>query len=45
MTRANFDVSHELDEFLVVEKPLTHKKRKTNNDLEKMDPGFRQLEK
>ncbi|EKM78124.1 hypothetical protein AGABI1DRAFT_114943 [Agaricus bisporus var. burnettii JB137-S8] len=45
MTRANFDVSHELDEFLVVEKPLTHKKRKPNPDLEKMKPGFGQLEK
>ncbi|KIM62755.1 hypothetical protein SCLCIDRAFT_1214865 [Scleroderma citrinum Foug A] len=42
--KANFDVSHELDEFLMVEKPLTHTKRKTNPDLEKMKPELRQLE-
>jgi len=28
--RANFDVSHELDEFILAEKPLTHHKRKAN---------------
>ncbi|KAF5359219.1 hypothetical protein D9756_003139 [Leucocoprinus leucothites] len=44
MERANFDVSHELDEFLMVEKPLTHSKRKANPDLEKMRPELRQLE-
>ncbi|KIK10281.1 hypothetical protein K443DRAFT_670909 [Laccaria amethystina LaAM-08-1] len=44
MKQANFDVSHELDEFLMVEKPLTHTKRKANPDLEKMKPELRQLE-
>ena len=44
MRKANFDVSHELDEFLMVEKPLTHSKRKQNPDLEKMKPELRQLE-
>lgn len=44
MRRANFDVSHELDEFLMVEKPLTHSRRKANPDLEKMKPELRQLE-
>ncbi|CDO74485.1 hypothetical protein BN946_scf184979.g40 [Trametes cinnabarina] len=45
MKKANFDVAHELDEFLMVEKPLTHTKRKTQNpDLEKMKPELRQLE-
>ena len=33
MKKANFDVSHELDEFLMVEKPLTHSKRKANPDV------------
>ncbi|KAI6025763.1 kinase-like domain-containing protein [Pisolithus orientalis] len=42
--KANFDVSHELDEFLMVEKPLTHTKRKANLDLEKLKPELRQLE-
>ncbi|KAK2463449.1 hypothetical protein APHAL10511_004535 [Amanita phalloides] len=41
---ANFDIAHELDEFLLVEKPLTHSKRKANRDLEKMKPEFRQIE-
>ena len=44
MKQANFDVSHELDEFLMVEKPLHHSKRKDNPDLEKMRPELRQLE-
>ena len=44
MKKANFDVSHELDEFLMVEKPLTHSKLKANPDLEKMKPELRQLE-
>ncbi|PFH52911.1 hypothetical protein AMATHDRAFT_55774 [Amanita thiersii Skay4041] len=44
MEYANFDVSHELDEFLMVEKPLTHTKRKANPDWEKMKPELRQLE-
>ncbi|KAJ3483824.1 hypothetical protein NLI96_g6050 [Meripilus lineatus] len=44
MHKANFDVSHELDEFLMVEKPLTHSKRKANPDFEKMRPELRQLE-
>ncbi|KAH9945005.1 kinase-like protein [Epithele typhae] len=44
MKKANFDVSHELDEFLMVEKPLVHSKRKLNPDLEKMKPELRQLE-
>jgi len=42
--KANFDVTHELDEFLMVEKPLTHSKRKVNPDLEKMKPELRQME-
>ncbi|KAI0067205.1 kinase-like protein [Artomyces pyxidatus] len=41
---ANFDVTHELDEFLLAEKPLTHQKRKVNPNLEKMKPELRQLE-
>ncbi|KAF5379912.1 hypothetical protein D9757_007183 [Collybiopsis confluens] len=44
MKHANFDVSHELDEFLMVEKPLTHSKRKANVDMEKLKPEMRQLE-
>ncbi|KAK7449825.1 hypothetical protein VKT23_013301 [Stygiomarasmius scandens] len=44
MKQANFDVSHELDEFLMVEKPLTHSKRKVNVDLEKLKPEMRELE-
>ncbi|TFK75141.1 kinase-like protein [Pluteus cervinus] len=44
MKQANFDVSHELDEFLMVEKPLTHSKRKANADLDKLKPELRQLE-
>ncbi|CAL1716893.1 unnamed protein product [Somion occarium] len=44
MKKANFDVTHELDEFLMVDKPLTHSKRKVNPDLEKMKPELRQLE-
>ena len=44
MKKANFDVTHELDEFLMVDKPLTHSKRKANPDLEKMKPELRQLE-
>jgi hypothetical protein len=44
MKQANFDVSHELDEFLMVEKPLTHSRRKVNPDLDKMKPELRQLE-
>ncbi|KAH8980894.1 kinase-like domain-containing protein [Lactarius akahatsu] len=40
--RANFDVSYELDEFIMAEKPLTHHKRKANP--EKMKPEMRQLE-
>ncbi|KAH6913280.1 kinase-like domain-containing protein [Coprinopsis sp. MPI-PUGE-AT-0042] len=44
MKQANFDVSHELDEFLMAEKPLQHSKRKANPDLEKMKPELRQLE-
>jgi serine/threonine kinase 32 len=44
MKQANFDVSHELDEFLLVDKPLQHSKRKANPDLEKMKPELRQLE-
>jgi serine/threonine kinase 32 len=44
MKQANFDVSHELDEFLMVEKPLTHTKRKANADLDKLKPELRHLE-
>jgi len=44
MKQANFDVAHELDEFLLAEKPLTHSKRKANPDLEKKKPELRQLE-
>ena len=42
--KANFDISHELDEFLMVEKPLTATKRKAHPDWEKMKPELRQLE-
>ncbi|TDL23080.1 hypothetical protein BD410DRAFT_839369 [Rickenella mellea] len=34
MKKANFNISHELDEFLVVDKPSTAQKRKANLDLE-----------
>lgn len=44
MNAANFDVSHELDEFLMVEKPLTHTRRRANADLDKLKPELRQLE-
>jgi serine/threonine kinase 32 len=44
MNQANFDVSHELDEFLMVEKPLTHNKRKANADLDKLKPELRHME-
>lgn len=44
MHEANFDIAHELDEFLLVERPLTHSKRKANPDWEKMKPELRQLE-
>ncbi|KZT18115.1 kinase-like protein [Neolentinus lepideus HHB14362 ss-1] len=44
MKKPNFDVTHELDEFLMVEKPLTHQKRKANPDFERMKPELRQLE-
>lgn len=44
MKQANFDVTHELDEFLMVEKPLTHTRRKANPDFDKMKPELRQLE-
>lgn len=40
----NFDVTHELDEFLMVERPLTHTKRKANTDLDKLKPELRELE-
>ena len=43
MKRANFDLTHELDEFLLAEKPLTHSKRKAN-DVDRMKPELRQLE-
>ena len=41
MKAADFDISHELG---VVEKLLTHTKRRANPDLEKMKPELRQLE-
>ncbi|KAF9234139.1 kinase-like domain-containing protein [Melanogaster broomeanus] len=44
LNKANFDVAHELDEFLMVEKPLTHSKRKVNRNLDKLKPELRQLE-
>jgi serine/threonine kinase 32 len=44
MKNANFDVTHELDEFLMVERPLTHSKRKANADLDKLRPELRELE-
>ncbi|KAJ3981105.1 kinase-like domain-containing protein [Lentinula detonsa] len=44
LKQANFDVTYELDEFLMVEKPLTHTKRKAHTDLEKLKPELRQLE-
>ncbi|KAI0312290.1 kinase-like protein [Amylostereum chailletii] len=42
--RPNFDVAHELDEFMLAEKPLSHKKRNANASTEKMNPDMRQLE-
>ncbi|ETW83280.1 camp-dependent kinase-like protein [Heterobasidion irregulare TC 32-1] len=42
--KPNFDVTHEFDEFLLAEKPLTHQKRKANPNTEKMAPELRQLE-
>ncbi|KAL5526355.1 hypothetical protein ACEPAF_8078 [Sanghuangporus sanghuang] len=44
MRKANFDITHELDEFLMVEKPLTATKRKQNIDYDKLAPEYRQLE-
>jgi hypothetical protein len=44
INHANFDVTHELDEFLMVERPLTHSKRKANADLDKLGPELRELE-
>lgn len=44
LDRTNFDVSHELDEFLMVEKTLTHSQRKKNVDVDKMKPEYRALE-
>jgi serine/threonine kinase 32 len=44
MRKGNFDITHELDEFLMVEKPLTHTKRKQNVDLDNLSPEYRQLE-
>lgn len=44
LNRTNFDVSHELDEFLMVEKTLTHSHRKKNVDVDKMKPEYRMLE-
>ena len=44
MNKTNFDVSHELDEFLMVEKTLTHSQRKKNVDIDKMKPEYRVLE-
>lgn len=44
LKRGNYDPTHELDEFLMVEKPLTHSKRKQNPDLDKMKPELRELE-
>jgi len=44
LKQANFDVTFELDEFLMVEKPLTHTKRKANADLDKLKPELRHLE-
>jgi hypothetical protein len=41
---SNFDVTHELDEFLMLEKPLAHKQRKEGVDIEKMSPEKRELE-
>lgn len=44
LNRTNFDVSHELDEFLMVEKTLTHSQRKKNVDVDKMKPEYKTLE-
>ena len=44
LKKANFDISHELDEFLMVEKPLSAKKRKENVDINTLSPELRQLE-
>jgi serine/threonine kinase 32 len=42
--RNNFDVAHELDEFMMAEKPLSHKQRKEGGDPEKRSPELRELE-
>jgi serine/threonine kinase 32 len=44
MKQANFDIAHELDEFLLAEKPLTHHKRKAKTDDGNKNPELRQLE-
>jgi serine/threonine kinase 32 len=41
---ANFDPTHELDEFLMLEKPLAKRSRKEGVDIEKMSPERRELE-
>ncbi|TFY72272.1 hypothetical protein EVG20_g731 [Dentipellis fragilis] len=43
LTKANFDPTHELDEFMMVEKTLSHSRPKANPNLEKMKPELRQL--
>lgn len=41
---ANFDISHEIDEFLLAEKALVATKRKANVDIDKLGPELRELE-
>jgi serine/threonine kinase 32 len=40
----NFDVQHELDEFMMAEKPLAPSKRKESPDGSKQSPELRELE-
>jgi serine/threonine kinase 32 len=44
MNKTNFDVSYELDEFLMAEKTLTRSQRKKNVDVDKMKPEYGVLE-
>jgi hypothetical protein len=44
-TKLNFNISHELDEFMVVDKPLTQgRRRKKDRDIEKLDKQERDME-
>jgi serine/threonine kinase 32 len=44
VSKPNFDVSHELEELLLEERPLKVKRRKPNRDLSSLSPELRQME-